>query len=152
MTTTKTTKHRVRYDGYGITELRRHASEAKISGRSKMDGWQLLAAMRDYWETQRIAAEQAVIDAAKPGALLRHKSTGTIMRLTSEVTASDNPAHGGALRFRAEYVEIGERDGGLIGAWKGHGRDRARFQNEEDARRAENGYPTWHMLWQHEAI
>jgi hypothetical protein len=99
MTTTQATKHRVRYDGYGITELRRHASEAKISGRSKMDGWQLLAAMRDYWEARRIAAEQAVIAAAKPGALLRHKSTGTIMRLTSE----SHPFRQSGARWRAAF-------------------------------------------------
>jgi hypothetical protein len=151
MTTTTTTK-RQRYGGYGLTEMRRMATEYKLPGRSKMDGHQLLAALRQHWHDSRVAAEQAVIAAAKPGALLRHKSTGTIMRLTSEVVASDNPHHDGALRFRAEHVEIGEGDGGLVGGWKGRGRDRARYLNEEDARRAENGHPTWHMLWQHEAI
>jgi len=152
MTTTQSTK-RQRYGGYGLTELRRMASEAKISGRSKMNGNELLAAMKQYWRDTRILAELAVIDAAKHGALLRHKSTGDIVRVSGDVQRSTLPAHDGALRFHAKYVEIGDRAGDLVGAWKGRGRDRARYLNDEQARRVENGSEAdWFMLWQYEAI
>lgn len=142
MTSTASTK-RQSYDGRSITEMRNLAREYKIPGRSKMDGWQLLKALRAYWHDQRVAAEQAVVEAAKPGLLLRHKSTGTIMRLTSEVIALSNPY--GPLCFRAEYVEVAESD--LYGGWKGRGRDYARYLNESDVHRA-----LLHMLWQHEAV
>lgn len=149
MTTTQSTK-RQRYDSFGITELRRMAREAKISGRSKMDGWQLLTAMRQYWTERRVTAEQAVIDAAKPGAILRHKSSGYTLRVTSAPEPSKIDVQDGALRFHAEYIEW--PDDQLYGAWKGHGTDYARYLNEQQARRVENGHHAdWHMLWQYEA-
>lgn len=150
MTTTQSTK-RQKYDGYGLTELRRLASGAKIAGRSKMDGNELLAAMRQHWRDQRIANELAVIEAAKPGAVLRHKSSGYTLRVTSAPEASKLSAHGGAMRFHAEYIDWPDEE--LYGAWKGRGTDYARYLNEEQARRVENGYHAdWHMLWQYEAV
>lgn len=153
-TTTRPTTKRQRYGGYGLTEMRRYAREYGIKGRSTMDGHQLLAALKTYWHDTRIANEQAVIGAAKLGATLRHKSTGDLVRLTSEVAASNIQGHDGALFFNAEYVEVHNR-WDLGGGWAtpdGPVR-RARYLNEQQARRVENGSEAdRHMLWQYEAV
>lgn len=151
---TATTTKRQRYGGYGLTEMRRMATEYKIPGRSRMDGHQLLAALKTYWHDTRVANEQAVIGAAKLGATLRHKSTGDLVRLTSEVTASQIQGHDGALFFNAEYVEIHDR-WQLGGGWSGPdgGVRRARYLNEQQARNVASGSdPDRHMLWQYEAV
>lgn len=141
---------RIYFDGYGLTELRRHARDEQIKGRSKMTGWELLTALRSRWTARRIAAEYAVLDAVVPGALLRHKSTGTILEVLGSPRPSDNPHHDGALVFEARYVEVSGNE--LSGAWKGRGTDYARYLNDEDDRRAANGLTTFHMVWQHEAV
>lgn len=139
------------YGGYGLTEMRRYASEYKIPGRSAMTGDELLAALCAYWEARRIEHEQAVINAATgAGALLRHKSTGDLVRMLGAVYASAR--HGGALAFHAEYIEI-KNEGNLYGAWKGRGVERAQRLNEQQARRVANGEEyNRHMLWQYEAV
>lgn len=150
------------YDGYSITELRTHARKLGIDRRTLMTGPQLLAAARAGWAAGRIAAERAVLDAhggtIAVGTLLRHKSSGTVMRVTGvvqELERSYGEANG-PLWFTAEYVEIGERDGGLVGAWKTRPDGAvalARYRNDEQARRVEGGFAAGrHMLWQHEAI
>lgn len=132
------------YDGYGLTEMRRYAREYKIPGRSRMTGDELLAALHAYWDARRIEQEQAVIASATGDALLRHKSSGYIVRMIGAAYASQR--HGGALAFHAEYVEL---DG-----WGEHRRaERAKYENDEQARRVANGGEyTRHMLWQYEAM
>lgn len=146
--TATTTAKRQKFGGYGITEMRRYAREYGIKGRSTMDGHQLLAALRTYWHDTRVTAEQAVIAAATPGAILRHKSAGYTVRVMSAPEASQLPAHDGAMIFRAEYVTH-------PGHWANDhdGTAHARYLNEEQARRVENGSaPDRHMLWQYEAV
>lgn len=139
------------YGGYGLTEMRTYAREYKIPGRSKMDGDQLLAALRAYWGARRVAAEQAVIGAATVGAVLRHRSTGDLVRVVGPVepkSASDD-----ALCFKAEYVEI-VNPHDLPGAWAGRGKDRAAYYNEANRCADEAGHLSHsrHTLWQYEAV
>lgn len=152
---------RTTFEGYGITELRRIAREADIKGRSKMDGWKLLAAMRAYWRAQVVAQEQAVLSVVdvKPGTVLRHISTGTTVRVTSVPTPyiADNGDSLLSLCFTAEYIEVGAKE--LSGAWVGRGVEQAQYRNEQDARTREhnerNGYGNLglrHMLYQYEAV
>ncbi len=151
---------RITFEGYGITELRRIAREAGIKGRSTMDGHALLAAMRAYWRAQVVAAEQAVLNVTevKPGTVLRDKSTGTLVRVTSEPTPYVQDGRNyESLCFEAEYIEVGEAE--LNGAWAGRGIEQAAHRNEQDARTREHnargGYGNLglrHMLYQYEAV
>ena len=148
------------YGGYGITELRRLAREAGIKGRSTMGGWSLLGAVRAYWRAQVVAQEQAVLTVVevKPGTVLRHKATGTTVRVTSApVPYEQDGVNYESLCFTAEYIEVGEKE--LSGNWAGRGIERAQFQNEQDARTREwnthGGYGDMglrHMLYQYEAV
>lgn len=139
------------YGGYRITEMRAWAREYKIAGRSKMTGDELLVALRGYWDARRQAAEQAVIEFATPGAVLRNKDTGDLVRVV-EMPYTD-PALGGAVRFKAEYIEI-VNPHDLPGAWAGRGADRARYYNESNARADEAGFLSHsvHALWPYEAV
>jgi hypothetical protein len=151
---------RTTFEGYGITELRRIAREAGIKGRSKMDGWALLGAMRAYWRAQVVAAELAVMSAVDvvPGTVLRHKSTGTTVRVTSVPTAYVQDGRNyESLCFTAEYIEVGAKE--LDGNWVGRGVEQAQYRNEQAARTAEynerNGHGNLglrHMLYQYEAV
>jgi len=132
------------YGGYGITELRQCAKEYKIAGRTKMDGWDLLAAVRAYWEAERQRKEQELLAAAKvePGVLLRHKSTGDVIRVLTNVVTWEPY---GALCVDAEYVEV---DG-----WGDDRRtERAAYLNRGDAERRARGVATLHPLYQYEAM
>lgn len=150
---------RTTYEGYGLTELRRLASQFKLPGRSKMDGWALLTAVRAYYRARVVEQEQAVLSVVdvKPGVLLRHKSTGTTVRVTGELGPYvQDGVNYESLCFTAEYVEVGEKE--LDGNWKGRGVDKARYLNEENARTREwnkaGGYGDLglrHMLYQYEA-
>jgi hypothetical protein len=136
---------RITYSGYGITELRSYAKQYKIRGRSKMDGYQLYQAVADHWDAERQANEAAILPAVKIGAVLRHKSSGYTIRITSEVQVWSGVRD--ALFVTAEYVEL-----------DGWGDDtasrvrRAAYQNAEDARRTERGDIVRHPLWQYEAV
>jgi hypothetical protein len=151
---------RTTFEGYGLTELRRIAREAGIKGRSKMGGWALLAAMRAYWRAQVVAQEQAVLSVVevKPGTVLRHKSTGTTVRVTSTPVAYVQDGRNyESLCFAAEYIEVGEKE--LCGNWVGRGVEQARYRNEQDARTAEHNarhglgnLGLRHMLYQYEAV
>lgn len=139
------------YSGYGITELRGYAREYKIAGRSKMDGYQLAAAVNAVWRQRVIDVERAVLAAVKvePGTLLRHKSTGTVVRATSTPAPYiRDGVNYESLAFTAEYVTVSGRE--LIGGgWIGRGADYARHLNERHARSAANGYTVQHMLYQY---
>lgn len=108
MTTTQASRKRKYYDGYGITELRRYAREMKIVGRSKMDGYELLAACRKGWDARRAEKEQALLTAGPvvPGTLLKFKSCDCVIRVTSDVQTL---LRYGALFVRAEYVSLCDR-------------------------------------------
>jgi hypothetical protein len=98
------------FEGYGITELRTYAKEYKLPGRSKMTGVELLAAVRAVWEAERIAKEQAVLNAGPvaPGTVLRFRSApGTTIRVTSDVLVDEIY---GSLYVRAEYVTADEKE------------------------------------------
>lgn len=128
---------RILYNGYGLTEMRRYAKEYKIPGRSKMDGPALLAALCEYWDNRRREQEQALLVSVKvqPGTLLRHKSSGTVIRVTSTVGTLEPY---GALYVHAEYVSLGESDAKNYPA----GVD---YLNR-------NGATHRHMLYQYEAV
>jgi hypothetical protein len=130
------------YDGFRITELRNYAKEYAIPGRSKMNGDELLAAVQAVWDARRVAQEQLVIGAVKVGALLRHKSSGYVIRVTSELQTWQPY---GSLFVTAEYVT---HDG-----W-GESRqaERAAYMNENDKHRAARGEIVRHPIWQYEAI
>lgn len=139
---------RTLFDGFGITELRTYAREYGIAGRSKMTGVELLAAVRAYWTERRLEQELAVINAVdlKPGTLLRHKSTGAVMRMTTglfEYLGSDGQGFG-AWCFEADYVTAGTVQPGE--------RDDVEYLNQRDRASRESGRPVRHMLYQHEAI
>lgn len=135
------------YGNYRITELRRYATEYRIKGRSKMTGNELLAAVCGYWDAQRAAAEQAVIGAVRIGALLRHKSAGYTIRVTSEVSTWEPY---GALYVTAEYASIA---GSSMNTW-GPERDieQCEYFNAENLRRTERGEIVRHPLWQYKAV
>lgn len=79
---------RTDFDGYGITELRRHAREMRIPGRTAMSGPELLTAVTSAWDSRRVAAEQAIMPAVRPGAFLRFKShPDCVIKVTSHVLA-----------------------------------------------------------------
>lgn len=132
------------YGGYGLTELRRYAKEYKVPGRSKMDGWSLLGAVRAVWLAQRAEQERALLDSTevKPGTLLRHKSSGYVIRVLTEVETWQPY---GALVVDAEYVEL---DG-----WGDERRaERAAYANQGDSYRRERGDIPRHPLFQYEAV
>lgn len=136
------------YKGYGITELRHWARDLKVAGRSKMTGDELVAACFAGARAQVVAAEQAVLAAVtvEPGTLLRHKSTGTIVRVTSTPAPYvRNGVNYESLAFTAEYVELGRRQPGQL-------RNDVDHANRMDTLSAENGYTIMHMLYQHEAV
>jgi len=133
---------RTLFGNYSITELRRYATEYKIPLRSKMTGERLLTAVLAYWDAQRVAKEQAVLPAVRVGALLRHASSGYIIRVTSDVFTWQ--PHG-ALYVTAEYVELN--------GWGDDRRtERAAYQNDNDRRRTERGEIVRHPIWQYEAV
>ena len=134
------------YGGYRITELRRYATEYKIAGRSKMTGDELLVAVRDYWTAQRDAQQDEVL-AGGPltvGTILRHKSSGCLIRVTGE-TYIWEPY--GAICVPAEYVEL---DGWAEDVQSRI--DRARYANEGDARRLAQGDLPRHPIYQYERV
>jgi hypothetical protein len=91
-----------KFGAYGITELRRYASEYKIVGRSKMDGWELLAECRNVWHARRDAKQNAVILAGpvEIGTKLRFVDhPGCVIVATSELLSLD-----GSLYVHGEYV------------------------------------------------
>lgn len=130
------------YDGFRITELRNYAKEYLIPGRSRMSGDELLAAVQAVWTARRVEQEQLVVGAVKVGALLRHKSSGYVIRVTSELQTWQPY---GSLFVTAEYVT---HDG-----W-GESRqaERAAYMNENDKHRAARGEIVRHPIWQYEAI
>lgn len=135
---------RTTYDGRGITELRAWARDLGIKGRSKMDGHQLSAACKAARLAQIVAAENALLASVdvKVGTILRHVSSGYVIRVTSDVQVWEQY---GTRYVAAEYVEL---DG-----WGDHRRaERAAYQNREDARRIERGEAARHPLWQYEAF
>jgi hypothetical protein len=98
------------FDGYGLTELRRHARELNVPGRSKMAGPELLAAVRRTWEDRRILAEQAVLPAVRVGAILRFKThTDCAIRVTSMIkkdSGTYRPGSRDPLYVEAIYVSM----------------------------------------------
>lgn len=140
------------YDGYRITELRHWARDLKIAGRSKMDGNQLVAACRAGARAAVIDAEQAVLNAVhvEAGVLLRHKSTGAIVRVTSDLHEYVRDGVGyQSLCFTAEYVEAGTPQPGAV---SNSARGSVEHMNRMDALSAAGGYTIEHMLYQHEAV
>jgi hypothetical protein len=137
------------YDGYRITELRRYATEYAIAGRSKMTGDELLVAVRAVWDAKREAAERELLAAVdvKPGTLLRHKSSGYVVRVLSEVSVWEPY---GALVVDAEYVTQPERE--LTAGWVGRGEAYVAYMNEGEQTRRERGDIPRHPLWQYEAV
>lgn len=135
------------YSGYGITELRSWARDLKIAGRTRMAGDKLVAACKAQVRANVVAAERAVLSAVavEPGTLLRHKSTGTIVRVTSfPAPYVRDGVNYESLAFTAEYVTVGTRQPGQCGS--------VEHLNRMDALSAANGYTLQHMLYQHEAI
>ena len=134
------------YEGYRITELRRYATEYKIAGRSKMTGDELLAAVRAYWTAQRDAQQDELL-AGGPltiGTVLRHKSSGYLIRVTGETYIWESY---GAVCVPAEYVELdgwGEDQQSRIA--------RAAYANEGDARRLAQGDMPRHPIYQYERV
>lgn len=148
------------YDGRGITELRRWARDLGVAGRSTMTGDELSAACVAACRANVVAAEQAVLQVVDvvPGVLLRHKTTGTIVRVTStpEAYIGEGGRNYESLCFTAEYVEVGASE--LHSNWT-DGVELAQYWNSEDARRREwneaGGHGIIglrHMLHQYEAI
>jgi len=135
------------YNRYGITELRTWARDLKIAGRSKMTGDELVAACFAVVRARVVAAERAVLAAVavEPGTLLRHKETGTVVRVTSwPVPYVRDGVNYESLAFTAEYVTMGTRQPGQCGS--------VEHLNRMDALSAANGYTLQHMLYQHEAL
>lgn len=117
------------YDGYSLTTLREWARDLKVAGRSKMGGYELLTACKAANFAQVQAAEEAVLPAVKIGALLRHKSTGDIIRVIGDVFIWEPY---GSRCVPAVYVEC---DG-----WGDVRRaERAAYDNECDTRRTDGG-------------
>lgn len=138
---------RTTFGGYGLTELRQIAREAGIKGRSKMTGEQLHTAYLAYVDATRKAQEQAVIGSITVGALLRHKTSGDIIRVTGEVYTWQpvGATWGAALCVPAEYVEAKTH-------WT-YGEtpraDYAKYLNEGNER---TGHVARHPIFQYEAV
>ncbi len=136
------------YDGYRITELRRYATEYKIAGRSKMTGDELLVAVRAIWTAKREAGERQLLASTevKAGTLLRHRATGTIIRVLGDVYVWQPY---GSLCVDAEYVDLTEHNGR---EYVSRGAHLTELANEADRRRREAGNAPRHPLYQYEAI
>ena len=94
------------YSGHSITSLRQWARDLKIAGRSKMTGDELLVACRAEAFANLRHAEDLVMRQAggtlAVGTLLRHRSSGDIVRVTSDVRTWEGV---GSLYVLVEYVE-----------------------------------------------
>lgn len=132
------------FQGYSLTSLREWARDLKIAGRSKMSGDELVAACKAANFAQVQAMEQAVLPGVKLGALLRHKGTGDIIRVTSGPTVWEPY---GTLYITADYVEC---DG-----WGDARRaERAAYENECNTHRtdAPHHLGVRHPLFQYETV
>jgi hypothetical protein len=146
------TMTRTDFDGYGITELRRHARELNIPGRSTMTGPELLTAVTGAWDARRVAAEREVMPAVRPGAFLRYKThTDCVIKVTSGVRGWTDlvrrPHETTPLYVEAEYVSMcsncdhGKQGGPVV-------TDKWRMDYHNASVTGANGYrPYRFLLW-----